>query len=205
MSGYIDGNYTAAYLISNVVSYPFSWPSNGTTAMFELEYVQHANAYSAAALGATSSDAPNAYLVEQGPVTKPAPGMVRFRRVYCQIPSAWTETQMTAYTFPGKSGPISPNTETFNPYFFRSPVTLYTAATIEHTYTQSATSPTLDNIFQVTDGGNVVDYIGPQNPNFGIGSTDPASEPSTYVIASECRLLIGQIWEKTKTTVNKPT
>jgi hypothetical protein len=204
MSGYIDGNYAAPYLVSNVVNYPFSWPNNGTTAMFELEYVQYANAYSAAALGATSGDAPSAYLVEQGPVTKPAPGMVRFRRVYCQIPTAWTETQMTAYTYPGLSGPPVPNATTFNPYYRRSPITLYTAATVEHTYTQSATSPTLDNIFQVTDNANVVDYIGPQNPAFGSGSTDPAIEPSTYVIASESRLVVGQIWEKTKTTVNKP-
>jgi hypothetical protein len=204
MSGYIDGNYTAAYLVSNVVSYPFSWPNNGTTAMFDLEYVQYANAYSAAALGATSSDAPSAYLVEQGPVTKPAPGMVRFRRVYCQIPAAWTETQMTAYTYPGLSGPPTPNSATFNPYYYRAPITLYTTATVAHTYTQSATSPTLDNIFQVTDGNYVVDYIGYQNPNIGASLTSPNSEPTTYNIASDCRLLMGQIWEKTLTTVNKP-
>lgn len=204
MSGYIDGNYAAPFLVNKVINYPFTWPNNGSTAMFDLEYVQYANAYSSLSLGATSNDAPSGYLVEQGPLTYPAPGMVRFRRVYCQIPAAWTETQMTAYTFPGKSGPIGPNAETFNPYYFRSPITLYTAATVAHTYTQGASSPTLDNIFQVTDGGNVVDYIGPQNPNFGVGSTDPVSEPSTYTIASECRLLLGQIWEKTTTTVNKP-
>lgn len=204
MSGYIDGNYTAAYLVSNVVSYPFSWPNNGTTAQYELEYVQYANAYSAASLGATSGDAPNAYLVEQGPLNKVAPGVVRFRRVYCEIPVAWTETQMTAYTFPGLSGPPIPNALTFNPYYWRQPITLYTAATIAHTYSQGASSPTLDNIFQVTDGGNVVDYIGPQNPTYGNGVTSPNTEPATYTIASECRLLVGQIWEKTTTTVNKP-
>lgn len=201
---YSDGTFTTAKLVSNVVTYPFPWPSNSTTAEFELEYVVAAPNYSAATLGATSADAPSAYLVEQGPVTKIAPGFVRFRRVYCQLPTNWTETVQVAYTFPGLSGPAIPNTNTFNPYYFRAPITLFKNATVYHNYTQSATSPALDAAFQVTDGNNVVDYIGPQNPNIGAGNTNPAVEPATYTVSSDAAMIRGLIWEKITMTVPKP-
>lgn len=205
MSGYVDGNYTAAFLTSNVVTYPFPWPNNSTTARFDLEYIQYENAYAAASLDSTSSDAPSAYLVEQGPVNKIGAGVLRFRRSYCQIPTTWAETQQVAYTFPGLSGPIAPNTNTFNPYYYRPPATLYRIATVTHTYSHGATAPTLDNTFIVTDGGNVVDYIGPQNPNIGAASTSPNTEPATYNVSSESHLLVGLIWEKVSMTVPKPT
>lgn len=198
---YIDGNYSAAFLVSNVVSYPFPWPNNSTKAQFDLEYVQWANTYAAATLGATSSDAPSANLVEQGPLTKVSPGIVRFKRVYCQLPDTWAETQQIAYTFPGLS---SGSGSSWQQYGYRAPITLYSIATVTHSYTQSATAPTLDATFIVTDGGNVVDYIGPQNPNIGAGNTSPASEPVTYNVSSESHLIKGLIWEKTLTTVPKP-
>lgn len=201
---YADGNYTTAYLVQNVVSYPFLWPSNSTTAQFELEYIQFANAYSAANLGSNSADAPSAYLVEQGPVNKIAPGVVRYSRTYCQLPVNWTETKQVAYTFPGLSGPVVPNTNTFNPYYFRAPSTMYKIATVYHNYSQGAVSPTLDATFQVTDGGNVVDYIGPQNPNIGAGSTSPSVEPANYTVSSDASMIRGLIWEKVTMTVPKP-
>lgn len=199
---YADGNFAAALLVSNVVSYPFPWPNNSTVAQFDLEYVQWANSYSAAALGSTSSDAPGgAGLVEQGPLRKIAPGVVRYARSYCQTPETWAETQQMAYTFPGLSGGIGPN---WNPYYYRSAITLYAIATVTHTYTQSATAPTLDPTFIVTDDNNVVDYIGPANPNSNALLTDPSVEPVTYNISSESRLLRGLIWEKISATVPKP-
>jgi len=204
MSVYIDGNYTTAFLTSNVVSYPYIWPNNSTVAVFDLEYIQTAAAYSAANLSSNSADAPSAYLVEQGPVTKIAPGLVKFRRTYSQLPATWTETQQMAYTFPGKSGPPAPSTTSFNPYYYRAPVTLYAIATLVHTYSQGATSPTLDAAFQVTDGGNVVDYIGYQNPNIGAGLTSPTAEPATYTVSSSAQLIRGLIWEKVTATVPKP-
>lgn len=201
---YADGNYAAAYRVSNVVSYPFPWPSNSTTAQFDLEYIQWANSYSAATLDATSADAPSAYLVDQGPVTKIAPGVVRFARTYCQLPSNWTETQQIAFTFPGLSGPPSPNINTFNPYYYRAPATLYKIATVYHNYSHGATSPTLATTFQATDGSNVVDYIGYQNPNIGAGLTSPNTEPITYTVSSDSAMIRGLIWEMVTMTVPKP-
>lgn len=198
---YADGNYSTAFLVSNVVSYPFPWPNNSSTAQYDLEYVQWANTYAYANLGSNTGDAPNAYLVEQGPLRKIAPGVVRFARTYCQLPTTWTETQQIAYTFPGLSGNTGAN---WQPYYYRAPITLYSIATVVHTYSQSGTAPTLDATFQVTDGNNVVDYIGQQNPNIGVGSTSPASEPATYNVSSESHLLRGLIWEKITSTVPKP-
>ena len=198
---YADGNYTVAYLVSNVVSYPFPWPNNSTVAQFDLEYIQWANNYTAQTLDSTSGDAPSAFLVEQGPLRKIAPGVVRFARTYCQVPQTWGETQQIAFTFPGLSFGSGAN---WNPYYFRSPVTLYAIANVTHTFSHGATAPTLDNTFIVTDGGNVVDYIGQQNPNIGIGLTNPNTEPTTYNVSSESHLLRGLIWEKVSSTVPKP-
>lgn len=199
---YADGNYSAAYLVSNVVSYPFPWPNNSTKAQFDLEYVQWANTYSAAALDSTSADAPGgAVLVQQGPLRKIAPGVVRYARTYCQVPDTWGETQQIAYTYPGLSFGVGAN---WNPYYFRSPVTLYEIANVTHVFSHGATAPTLDPAFIVTDNGNVVDYIGASNPNLGVGSTSPASEPGTYTVSSASRLLTGLIWEKVTMNVAPP-
>ena len=199
---YADGNFATALLVSNVVTYPFPWPNNSNVAQFALEYVQWENAYTPVALGSTSADAPGgAGLVEQGPLRKIAPGVVRYARTYCQLPQTWAETQQMAYTFPGLSGGSGAS---WNPYFYRQPVTLYAIATLTHTYTSSATAPALNATFIVTDGNNVVDYIGPGNPNIGAVLTDPAAEPLTYNVSSESRLLRGIIWEKINATVPKP-
>lgn len=199
---YADGNYAAPYLVSNVVSYPFPWPNNSTVARFDLEYIQWANAYSAVALGSGSTDAPGgAGLVAQGPLRKIAPGVVRFARAYVQTPNTWGETQQVAYTFPGLSSGTGSN---WNPYFFRAPITLYAIATVTHTFTESATAPNLDPTFIVTDGNNVVDYIGAGNPNIGATLTDPSTEPLTYNVSSDSQLLVGIIWEKVSMTVPKP-
>jgi hypothetical protein len=198
---YADGNYSTPFLVQNTPSYPFAWPNNSTTTRFDLEYIQWANTYSAAALGSNSADAPNAYLVDQGPVRKIAPGMVRYSRAYCQLPATWGETQEVAYTFPGLSAGVG---SSWNPYFYRSPVTLYAIATVLHTFTVSDIAPTLDNSFIVTDGSNVVDYIGPGNPSIGAGTTSPAIEPASYNVSSDSSLLLGLIWEKVSMTVPKP-
>ena len=199
---YADGNYAAPYLVSNVVSYPFPWPNNSNTAKFDLEYIVLASAYATAALGSTSADAPgSAVLVEQGPLLKIAPGMVRYARSYCQVPATWGETQQMAYTFPGISTGSGNN---WQAYGLRQPVTLYAIATVTHSYTSSATAPTLDNTFIVTDGNYVVDYIGTGNPNIGSTFTDPATEPASYNVTSESHLLLGIIWEKTSATVPRP-
>lgn len=201
---YPDGNYVAPQLVSNVVSYPFPWPNNSNTAQFALEYVVTAATYATAALGSTSADAPgSAVLVEQGPLKKIAPGYVRYARTYCQVPATWGETQQMAYTFPGlTSGAAS----TWQAYGARQPVTLYAIATVTHTFTSSATAPTLDNTFIVLDANNVVDYIGTTNPNIGAGGgfTTPSVEPATYNVSSESHLLRGLIWEKISSTVPKP-
>lgn len=196
---YADGNYSAAFLTGNVVSYPFIWPNNSNVAQYDLTFVQWANTYTPAELGSNSAYAPNAFMVEQGPLEKIAPGYVQYRRSYCQMPESWIETQQVAYSFPGLSGGAP-----WNPYFYRNPVTLYAIATITHTYTQGATPPTLNNTFIVTDDGNVVDYIGTSNPNFGSVFTSPASEPSTYTVSSDSRLIKGLIWEKLTMNVPKP-
>lgn len=198
---YADGNYSTAYLVSNVVSYPFPWPNNSNVAQFDLEYVQWANTYTEATLASNSADAPSAFLVGKGTIKKIAPGVIRYARTYCQVPATWTETQQMAYTFPGLT---SGSAGSWKAYGSRAPVTLYAIATAVHTFTVSQTPPTLDNTFIVTDGGNVVDYIGTQNPNIGAGSTSPASEPATYNVSSESHLFRGLIWEKISSTVPKP-
>ena len=203
-NAYSDGTFSTALLTSNQVSYPFPWPSNSNVAQYELEYVQAAANYAAAALGSNSADAPSAYLVEQGPVITIAPGFVRFKRVYCQKPVDWQETRQIAYTFPGLSGPASPNANTFNPYYFRAPITLYKNATVYHNFSQGSSSPSLDAIFQVTDGNNVVDYIGYQNPNIGAGFTSPSVEPANYTVSSDAQQIRALIWEKVTITVPKP-
>ncbi len=198
---YADGNYSTAYLVSNVVSYPFPWPNNSTTAQFDLEFIQWANTYAAAALDSTSAAAPSARLVAQGPLRKIAPGVVRFARTYCQVPTNWGETQQIAYTYPGLSFGVG---SSWNPYYFRVPVTLYEIATVDHVFSTGATAPILDNAFIVTDHGNVVDYIGASNPNLGIGATSPSAEPATYTVSSASRLLAGLIWEKVTMNVSPP-
>lgn len=199
---YADGNYSTAYLVSNVVSYPFAWPNNSTTAQYELEYVQWANTYAAAGLGSTSADAPgSAVLISQGPLRKIAPGVVRYARTYCQVPTTWAQTQQVAYTFPGLSTGIG---SSWQPYGFRQPVTLYAIATTTHTYSSSNTAPTLDATFIVTDGNYVVDYIGTGNPNIGAILTSPSAEPATYNVSSESQLIAGLIWQKSSMVVPKP-
>lgn len=198
---YADGNYSAAYLVSNVVSYPFPWPNNSTVAQYDLEYIQASANYAPVSLDSTSADAPSAFLVQQGPLRKIAPGMVRFARTYCQLPATWGETQQIAYTFPGLSFGSGSN---WNPYYFRSPITLYKIATVTHVFSHGATAPTLDNTFQVTDQGNVVDYIGASNPNLGVGVTSPSVEPAAYTVTSSSRLLSGLIWEKVTMNVAPP-
>jgi len=199
---YADGNYSAAFLVSNVVSYPFPWPNNSTTAQFDLEYVQWANTYAAATLGSTSADAPGgAVLVGQGPLTKIAPGMVRFARTYVQVPAVWAETQQVSYTFPGLS---SGTGSSWQPYGLRQPVTLSAIATVTPSFTSSATAPTLDNTFIVTDGNYVVDYIGTGNPNIGAVLTSPSAEPATYNVSSDSQQIAGQLWQKTSMVVPKP-
>jgi hypothetical protein len=198
---YSDGSYSTPLLVSNTVSYPYPWPNNSNVARFDLEYVVWANAYTTAALDSTSGDAPSAFMVEQGPLRKIAPGAVRYSRAYVQIPVTWAETQQVAYTFPGLSFGAG---SSWNPYFYRSPITLYRIATVTHTFSHGATSPTLDNTFIVTDGNNVVDYIGFGNPNIGAVLTNPSAEPAIYNVSSESHLLTGLIWEKTSVTVNKP-
>lgn len=207
MPTYLDSpsgfaNLQTPFLASNVVTYPYPWPNNGTVAQYDLEFIVDANWYSPAAYGSTSGFAPSAYLVEQGPVTKIAPGFVRYRRVYSQVPNAWTEKQQVAYTFPGRSG-INPNGN-WEPYFWRASVTLFAVASVEHTYTQGTSAPDPDATFLVTDDGNVVDYIGLSNPNFGSTFTDPSSEPAEYNVSSEVRLLRPTIWEKVSSQVPKP-
>lgn len=201
MPTYEDGSYSTAKLIRNVVSYPFPWPNNSTTKRFDLEYVQTAAAYVAASLGSTSGDAPNAYLVDHGPVEKIAPGFVRYRRSYCEIPVTWAKTEQIAYSFPGLSGGSGAN---WSPSYFRAPITLYAIATVTHSFTQGATSPSLNNTFIVTDNGNVVDYIGVSNPNYTSVLTSPSVEPANYTVSSDSGLLIGLIWEKVDVTVPKP-
>lgn len=201
MSGYVDGNYANAFLTENVISYPFIWPNNSNVAQFALTYVQFQNAYVEPTLGSNSADAPSAYLVEKGPIQKIGAGVLKFQRVYCQLPVTWNETQQMAYTFPGLTYGTG---ATWTAYGTRSPITLYAIATVAHTFTVSATPPTLDNTFIVTDGGNVVDYIGVQNPNIGAGTTSPASEPISYNVTSESRLIKGLFWEKISATVPKP-
>jgi hypothetical protein len=198
---YSDGNYATPFLISNSVSYPFPWPNNSNVAQFDLEYIVFANAYTPAALDSTSSDAPSAFMVSQGPVRKIAPGVVRYARTYCQLPQTWGETQQVAYTFPGLS---EGGGSSWNPYFYRAPITLYAIATVTHTFSHGATAPTLDNTFIVTDGNNVVDYIGPGNPNIGAALTNPSVEPLSYNVSSDSSLLVGLIWEKVTMTVPKP-
>lgn len=201
---YSDGNFVGMRLTANVVSYPFAWPNNSNVKAFELEYVQAAANYTDVALGSTDANATSAFLVEKGPVLKIAPGFVRFRRMFVQQPVDWVEKQQVSYTFPGLSGPISPNAQTFNPYYFRAPASLYATATVYHNYSQGATAPDPDPAFQVTDGGNVVDYIGPQNPNIGAGLTSPNVEPATYNVSSTVSQIRALIWETTTLVVPKP-
>ena len=198
---YADGNFATAFLVSNVVSYPYAWPNNSNIAEYALEYVQWSNAYVEPTLGSNTADAPSAFLVEKGPIKKIAPGVIRYGRTYCQIPATWGETAQIAYTFPGITFGSG---STWNPYGRRAPVTLYAIATVTHTYTVSGSPPTLDNTFIVTDSGNVVDYIGQQNPNNGGGTTSPATEPATYNVSSASHLLKGLIWEKISSVVPKP-
>lgn len=198
---YADGNYSTAYLVSNVVTYPFTWPNNSTKAQYDLEFVQWQNTYTAATLGDTSVYSGSAVLVEQGPIRKIAPGVIRYSRTYCDVPATWGETQQMAYTFPGLSTGAG---SSWQPYGLRQPVTLYAIATITHSYTSSATAPTLNPVFIVTDGNYVVDYIGAGNPNIGATLTSPSIEPANYTVSSESRMLRGLIWEKTTSNVAKP-
>jgi hypothetical protein len=200
---YVDGSYSSPFLISNVVTYPFPWPNNSTVAQYDLEFVQFQNAYTPASLDDTSIYAPSAFLVNQGPVTKIGGGVVKFKRLYCQLPQTWGETQEMAYTFPGLSG-FTAIGAIWTPYLYRAPITLYVIATITHTFTHGTTPPTLNTGFIVSDGGNVVDYIGFSNPNYTSILTSPNFEPATYSVKSESKLLTGLIWEVVDAVVAKP-
>jgi hypothetical protein len=204
-NAYADGNFVNPVLVSNVVSYPYGYPSNSNVAEFALEYVQTLANYTELPLGSATTDAPSCFLIQKGPKTRIAPGFIRYPLLYSQKPVDWVEKQQVAYTFPGLSGPPVPNANTFNPYYYRAPITLFSNATVYHNYSTGATAPNPDQAFQSTDGNNVVDYIGVQNPNIGAGSTDPSVEPGTYIVSSSITQIRPLIWEKTTVTVPKPT
>ncbi len=206
MPTYLDSpsgfaNLTTPLLTRNTVTYPYPWPNNGATAQYDLEFICAPGSFAPAAYGSTSNYAPSAYLVEQAMISTTDGGFVRYRQVYSQIPVSWIEKQQVAYTFPGLSG-VNPNGN-WEPYFYRAPITLFAVATVDHDYFQGA-SPNPDAAFLVTDQGNVVDYIGFSNPNFGPGLTSPSIEPTEYNVSSEVRLLRGTLWERVSVRAPKP-
>lgn len=196
---YSDGNYSSPYLTGLSIGYPLNAPNNGGTREYALTYIQWANTYTDATIGAIDNNAPSAYLVEQGPVQRIGAGCVQFTRTFCEVPETWSETQETSYTYPGLSGG-SGALGTWDAYAVRSPITLSQLGTITHSYAY-ASPPTRDATFTVTASGNVVDYVGPLAAG---GFTSPSVEPATYTIASDVRLWRGNIWEKVTTTVPKP-
>lgn len=207
MSSYVDGNYVTPFLVSNVVTYPYTWPNNSNVAVYSLEYVQAAANYVEPELGSNSAAAPSAYLIEKGPIRKIAPGYVRFSLTYTQVPNPWEESTQTTYTFPGLSGTGGTYVTNvgFIPQLYRDPITLYVAANVQHSYSINAVSPVRDNTFVSLSGSNVVDYIGQTYLElFGFTFTTPNVEPNTYLISSDVRLIRGVLWEKTNITVPKP-
>jgi len=205
MSIYTDsgsfGNLAAGILVKREIGYPFSWPNNGTTKEYALTYQQFANAVSDPSYGATDGNAPSAYLSAKTPLVQKGAGVVEFTRVYTQVPTDWNEKQIVAYTFPGLSGYSGPN---WSPYFYRSPVTLYCVANVSHQFSQGVSSPIPASPFLVTDQSNVVDYIGVSNPNLGGVLTNPAAEPTNYIVNGEIHLVRPTIWENVTIQVPKP-
>lgn len=200
MPSYTDGNFASAYLIDKQIGYPLNVPGNGGTREYRLTYIQNANTYADAAIGDTDANAPGGYLVEQGPVTLLAGGVVQFTRVFSEVPTTWTQPEQIAYAFPGLT--LGSGT-TWEPYGRRQPITLFALATVTHTYSQGS-APTADTVFTVTDQGNVVDYIGTANPALGGVLTSPSIEPATYTVSSDVVLWRGNIWEKITKTVPRP-
>lgn len=197
---YSDGNYSSPYLTGVSIGYPLNAPNNGGTREYTLTYVQWANTYTDATIGATDGNAPGAYLVEQGPVQRIGAGCVQFTRTFAEVPTTWAQPQQTAYTFPGLT---LGSGSTWQPYGTRKPITLFATATVTHTYSQGS-APTPDTVFVVTDQGNVVDYIGTADPALGGILTSPSAEPATYTISSDVQLWRGNIWEKITSVVPKP-
>ena len=199
MSGFIDGNYTNAFLESALLSYPLNVPNNDGTSQIVATFVQYQNSYASKVLGSTYPSFVGYYLVENGPMEYIAPGMLRFQETYCGLPATWSEVEQVVFTFPGRSGGTGDN---WDPYYFAKPITIPRIATITHTY--HLTQPSPDTITLITDGGIPVDYVGQQNPNNGVGLTSPSTPPTTYTISSEVRLWRGSIYEKITKTVTPP-
>lgn len=199
MSGYIDGNYANAFLTNVLLSFPLATPNNGGTSELTAIYVQNAANYTSKAVGSTNVAFSGYYLSANGPLRYIGAGLVEYEEVYNGLPSTWGEVEQVVFTFPGRSGI---GADGWRAYLLASPITIPRIATITHTY--STTQPTPDTITLITDNGIPVDYIGPQNPENGAGTTSPSSPPATYTISSDVRLWKGAIWEKITKTVTPP-
>lgn len=199
---YFDGNFAAAFLEENSVSYPLNVPNNSGTRIYSLQFVQWENAYADATLGSTLNAAPSSYLVEQSPATRIGAGMIRFERVYAEIPQLWVEAQQIVYTYPGLS---SGTLFTYNRYGLRRPTTVPKLATVTHEYVLSNTIPTanISNVTIVTLNGQPVDWIGEASAQDNT-NTVPNVDPSTWTIASDPRLWRGTIWEIVTQTITGP-
>jgi hypothetical protein len=204
MSGYIDGNFSTPFLTKNTVSYPLSdKPNNANVAQFDLTYVVWANSFSAANVGTTNPDAPNAYLFQHGSVENLGANVLQYTRSYIQQPFTWYDCEQLQYSYPGLDSGVG--TSNWIPYGARNAMVIQKLATVKHDYVINANIPSgnVTNVTIITLNGQPINRIG----QWYYGSnvlTVPNTDPVTYVVSSDPTRYKGNLWEIVTKTVGAP-
>lgn len=204
MSGYIDGNFSTPFLTKNTVSFPLSdKPNNANVAQFDLTYVVWANSFSAANVGTTNPDAPNAYLFQHGSVENLGANVLQYTRSYIQQPFTWYDLEQVQYNYPGLDSGI--NTTNWVAFGARYALTVQKLATVKHEYVINANIPfsNVQNVTIVTLRGQPIQRIG-QGSYTDTLQTVPATDPATWVISSDPQRYKGNLWEIVTKTVGYP-
>jgi len=203
---YVDGDFSTPREILGSGVRQFS-EFNNTDFILTRDYVQSRATYAKLDLSTADATYTTAYLVNET-VTKRDGYLVWFTRTYATIPTTRTERRSVAYTFPGQSGTVDlgGGVSTWNPYAAGAPSSLIRQGLVELSY--SLGEPTVALPTQFTYDGAPVDFVGTvyqvlSDGTIGalLGSTSPASMPSSFVVSDVARRWRGNIWEREKITV----
>jgi len=174
-------------------------------------YIQLRSSFAAQAIDTGSSRNSGYYLIDESPVEPMGPGLspvVQFTRTYAAVPASRSETVRVLFNYPGKS---SGSGASWLRYGLRRPITLEVNATDAFQYfriTTGSGGPTPSAITVPTLSSEVVDYFGvgyDTSPPYSlIGTTSPASEPSSYVVSNAISRWKGNIWQMVTRTVPYP-
>jgi hypothetical protein len=162
----------------------------------------------------------NALLVTEATDSVEGP-IMKFHRVYAEIPSYRTERRLVAFTRPGVSdiaiSQLSALPISWDKYGQIAPLTRLFLATVEYTY-QIGSPVAITQLTKITYKGQEVDFTGSVYRSVGNvviagmngkteprwvfeGFTDPATCPSLWWLSESSRRWMGPIWEKERVSL----